>query len=134
MSIDHEVKVLTFHPSLFEMQSVGLVFSALHSLLVALIPKYFSADQWSMSLQPVSDAEKLMATMQAPSLTARKGTTLFERDARSLSRDICKNLLSYCQIRTDNANRTGTVTFQKIDGLDEDLHRAISIFLRTTTS
>lgn len=90
------------------MQSAGSVFGPLHSLLVALIPKYFSAEQWSASLQPVSDSEKVMASMQAPSLTARKGTTLFERDAKSLARDICKNLLSYCQIRTDSNSQTGT--------------------------
>ncbi|KAG0379853.1 hypothetical protein BGX24_011373 [Mortierella sp. AD032] len=90
--------------------SAGSVFGPLHSLLMALIPKYFSADQWSMSLQPVSDAEKVMASMQAPSLTARKGTTLFERDAKSLARDICKNLLSYCQIHTDNASQTAVST------------------------
>lgn len=90
--------------------SAGSVFGPLHSLLVALIPKYFSAEQWSASLQPVSDSEKVMASMQAPSLTARKGTTLFERDAKSLARDICKNLLSYCQIRTDSNSLTATTT------------------------
>ncbi|KAG0287751.1 hypothetical protein BGZ96_008357 [Linnemannia gamsii] len=90
--------------------ATGSVFGPLHSLLVALIPKYFSAEQWSASLQPVSDSEKLLASMQAPSLTARKGTTLFERDAKSLARDICKNLLSYCQIHTDRNSQTATTT------------------------
>ncbi|KAF9105950.1 hypothetical protein BGX29_010934 [Mortierella sp. GBA35] len=90
--------------------SAGSVFGPLHSLLVALIPKYFSADQWSMSLQPVSDNEKWLASMQAPVLTARKGTTMFERDAKNLARDICKNLLSYCQINTDTTGRSATAT------------------------
>ncbi|KAF9908411.1 hypothetical protein EC991_009866 [Linnemannia zychae] len=90
--------------------SAGSVFGPLHSLLVALVPKYFSADKWSMSLQPVSDNEKYLASVQAPSLTARKGTTLFERDTKSLARDICKNLLSYCQIHTDTVSRTASTT------------------------
>ncbi|KAF9935263.1 hypothetical protein FBU30_004838 [Linnemannia zychae] len=97
--------------------SAGSVFAPLHSLLIALIPKYFSADQWSMSLQPVSDSEQLMANMQAPLLTARKGMTLFERDAKSLARDICKNLLSYCQIYTDNSSRTAVATAAMITPL-----------------
>ena len=75
--------------------------------MLALIPKYFSVDHWAQSLQPVSDSEMLMASVLAPSLTARAGTTLFERDAKSLARDICKNLLSYCQISTDAVDRTG---------------------------
>ncbi|KAF9189954.1 hypothetical protein BGZ51_008696 [Haplosporangium sp. Z 767] len=86
--------------------SAASVFNHLHNLMLALIPKYFSADQWSQSLQPVSDAERAMAHVLAPSLTARSGTTLFDRDAKSLARDICKNLLSYCQISTDTVDRT----------------------------
>jgi nuclear pore complex protein Nup205 len=81
--------------------------------MLALIPRYFSLDQWAQSLQPVSDAEKLMASMMAPSLTARSGTTLFERDARNLARDISKNLLSYCQISTDAVDRTGKETIAR---------------------
>ncbi|KAI1319098.1 hypothetical protein EDD11_004987 [Mortierella claussenii] len=86
--------------------SAASVFGPLHGLLLALIPKYFSADQWSQSLQPVSDAERMMAATLAPTLTARSGTTLFERDAKSFARDICKNLLSYCQISTDTVDRS----------------------------
>lgn len=48
-----------------------------------------------------------MASVMAPSLTARTGTSLFERDAKSIARDICKNLLSYCQISTDKVDRSG---------------------------
>ncbi|ORZ11308.1 nucleoporin Nup186/Nup192/Nup205 [Lobosporangium transversale] len=91
--------------------SAASVFGPLHNLLLALIPKYFSADQWSQSLQPVSDAEKMMATTLAPALTARSGTSLFERDAKNFARDICKNLLSYCQISTENVNRTASKSF-----------------------
>ncbi|KAG0202762.1 hypothetical protein BGX28_004805 [Mortierella sp. GBA30] len=91
--------------------SATSVFGSLHNLMLALIPKYFSADQWAQSLRPVSDAELVMQSTLAPSLTARQGTTLFERDARSLSRDICKNLLSYCQASMDIAERSGTKTF-----------------------
>ncbi|KAF8928220.1 hypothetical protein BGZ58_009810 [Dissophora ornata] len=85
--------------------SAAAVFGPLHSSLLALIPKYLSADQWSKSLMAVSDSEVYMTTIMAPSLTARSGTNLFLRDARSLARDICKNLLSYCQISTDNVDR-----------------------------
>ena len=88
-------------------KSAASVFGSLHGLLLALIPKYFSADEWAQSLRPVTDAELVMQSTLAPSLTARKGTTLFERDARGLSRDICKNLLSYCQTSTDIADRSG---------------------------
>ncbi|GJJ76570.1 nuclear pore complex protein Nup205 [Entomortierella parvispora] len=87
------------------------VFGSLHSLVLALIPKYFSVDLWALSLQPVSDSEMLMASILAPSLTAKAGTTLFERDAKSLARDICKNLLSYCQISTDAVDRTAAQSF-----------------------
>lgn len=86
------------------------MFGPLHSLVLALIPKYLSVDQWAQSLQPVSDAEKILYATMAPSLTAKAGTTLFERDARSLSKDICKNLLSYSQICTES-DRTGTFSF-----------------------
>ncbi|KAF9410788.1 hypothetical protein BGZ94_001527 [Podila epigama] len=86
--------------------STAAVFSPLHSLAMALVPKYCSVDKWAQSLQPVSDAEKILCATMAPSLTAKAGTTLFERDARSLAKDICKNLLSYCQISTEVLNRT----------------------------
>ncbi|KAF9586102.1 hypothetical protein BGW38_009637 [Lunasporangiospora selenospora] len=79
------------------------VFGPLHSLMLALIPKYFSADQWRQNLKPISDAEKLLASIIAPALTAHTGMTLFERDSRDLSRDTCKNLISYCQISTDKS-------------------------------
>ncbi|KAG0243340.1 hypothetical protein BGX31_010859 [Mortierella sp. GBA43] len=91
--------------------SAASVFGPLHSLLLALIPRYFSADQWAQSLQPVSDAERYMASVMAPSLTARTGTSLFERDAKSIARDICKNLLSYCQTSTDSVDRSATKSF-----------------------
>ncbi|KAG0051659.1 hypothetical protein BGZ83_003489 [Gryganskiella cystojenkinii] len=87
------------------------VFGALHALMLALIPRYFSVDDWAQSLQPVSDAERMLASTPTPSLTARSGTTLFERDARSLASDICKNLLSYCQISTDAVDRTAAQSF-----------------------
>ncbi|KAI7819808.1 nucleoporin Nup186/Nup192/Nup205 [Gamsiella multidivaricata] len=85
--------------------STTSVFGSLHSLMLALIPKYFSADLWAQSLQPVSDAELYMASVMAPALTARTGTSLFQRDTKSFARDICKNLLSYCQISTDSVDR-----------------------------
>ncbi|KAF9352656.1 hypothetical protein BGX34_012052, partial [Mortierella sp. NVP85] len=91
--------------------SAATVFGPLHSLLLTLVPKYFSVDQWAQSLQPVSDAERYMASVMAPSLTARTGTSLFERDAKSIARDICKNLLSYCQISTDKVDRSATNSF-----------------------
>ncbi|KAF9988416.1 hypothetical protein BGZ65_004728 [Modicella reniformis] len=91
--------------------SAASVFGPLHSFLLALIPKYFSADQWAQSLQPVSDAERYMASVMAPSLTARTGTSLFERDAKSIARDICKNLLSYCQISADSVDRSAPKAF-----------------------
>ncbi|KAF9943250.1 hypothetical protein BGZ67_003013 [Mortierella alpina] len=91
--------------------SAASVFGSLHGLLLALIPKYSSADQWAQSLRPVTDAELVMQSTLAPSLTARKGMTLFERDARGLSRDICKNLLSYCQTSTDIVDRSAAKSF-----------------------
>ncbi|KAF9427738.1 hypothetical protein BGZ76_002209 [Entomortierella beljakovae] len=91
--------------------STSSVFGPLHGLLLSLIPKYFSADQWAQSLQPVSDAERMMAATLAPVLTARTGTNLFQRDARNFARDICKNLLSYCQISTDSVESSAPKSF-----------------------
>ncbi|KAF9996518.1 hypothetical protein BGZ79_009741 [Entomortierella chlamydospora] len=91
--------------------SASSVFGPLHGLLLSLIPKYFSADQWAQSLQPVSDAEKMMAATWTPALTAPTGTTVFHRDAKSFARDICKNLLSYCQISTDSVDRSAPKSF-----------------------
>ncbi|KAF9202617.1 hypothetical protein BGZ49_007244 [Haplosporangium sp. Z 27] len=91
--------------------STSSVFGPLHGLLLSLIPKYFSADQWAQSLQPVSDVEKVMAATWTPTLTANTGTNLFQRDAKSFARDICKNLLSYCQISTDSVDRAAPKSF-----------------------
>ncbi|KAF9211394.1 hypothetical protein BGZ59_008136 [Podila verticillata] len=108
-----ELRVVTACMNQLAGKTSSSVFGPLHSLVLALIPKYFSIDQWAQSLQPVSDAEKILYATMAPSLTAKAGTTLFERDARSLSRDICKNLLSYSQICTES-DRTAAQSFSPI--------------------
>ncbi|KAG0038296.1 hypothetical protein BGZ82_000603 [Podila clonocystis] len=108
-----ELRVVTALMNQLAGKTSSSVFSPLHSLVLALIPKYFSVDQWAQSLQPVSDAERILYATMAPSLTAKAGTTLFERDARSLSRDTCKNLLSYSQICTES-DRTAAQSFSPI--------------------
>ncbi|KAG0265119.1 hypothetical protein DFQ27_000794 [Actinomortierella ambigua] len=107
------------------------VFGELHSLLVALIPKYFAKDQWAHGLEPSNESERLLSRSMISALGTGSGAiggggvlggggggygasktartmTAFERDATSLANDIRKNIVSYCQQRTDYHDRTAT--------------------------
>ncbi|KAF9969991.1 hypothetical protein BGZ73_007424 [Actinomortierella ambigua] len=103
------------------------VFGELHSLLVALIPKYFAKDQWAHGLEPSNEGERLLSRSMISALgtgsaiggggalgggygssKAARTMTAFERDATNLANDIRKNIVSYCQQRTDYHDRTAT--------------------------
>ncbi|KAG0011023.1 hypothetical protein BGZ80_001011 [Entomortierella chlamydospora] len=85
---------------------------------------------WAQSLQPVSDAEKMMAATWTPALTAPTGTTVFHRDAKSFARDICKNLLSYCQISTDSVDRSVSYLGRSTSDVQESSLRRQTLLLK----
>ncbi|KAG0223100.1 hypothetical protein BGW41_005705 [Actinomortierella wolfii] len=108
------------------------VFGELHSLLVTLIPKYFAKDQWAHGLEPSNEGERLLARSMISALgtgsaigggavggygssKATRTMTAFERDATNLANDIRKNIVSYCQQRTDYHDRSAT-TMQPMFG------------------
>lgn len=67
----------------------------LHFHLVALLAKYSDPARWLPRLKAVGAAQEELHSQ--PSVVGRKPQTAFEREANRMVRNICRNVLSYCQ-------------------------------------
>ncbi|KAI9005049.1 nucleoporin Nup186/Nup192/Nup205 [Hyaloraphidium curvatum] len=102
----------------------------LHFHLIGLLAKYSDTSRWMPRLRPVGSGQ---AERHAEPVAGSRGAlTPFQRDASRVVRNICRNILSYCQNFADSRS-DHTQTFVPVFALSTNIPDDISYAPATPT-